>query len=78
MAEKITVYSKTHCPQCDATKRRLDRIGVPYDEINLDENKEARDELVSLGFKATPIVMAGSVSWSGYRPDMIDALKLVH
>lgn len=74
MAE-IIVYTKSHCPQCDATKRRLDRLSIPYRTVNLDTDPNMVAELTAKGFKQTPIVEAGSESWSGYRPDLIDKLK---
>lgn len=74
MAE-IIVYTKSHCPQCDATKRRLDRLSIPYRTVSLDADPNMVAKLTAKGFKQTPIVEAGSESWSGYRPDLIDKLK---
>jgi glutaredoxin 3 len=34
---KITVYSKSACPQCDAAKRLLQTKGLAYDEVLLDD-----------------------------------------
>ena len=31
----ITVYTKTHCPQCDATKRQLTKQGLDFDQVDL-------------------------------------------
>lgn len=72
---KVTVYSKEHCPQCDATKRKLDKLGVAYDDVDLTDDDDLRSEMVSRGFKATPIVITDDDSWSGYRPDKIEELS---
>lgn len=71
----VVVYTKSHCPQCDATKRRMDRLRIPYRTVNLDENPDTVAMLTARGFRQTPIVEAGSDTWSGYRPDLIDRLK---
>jgi len=34
---KITVYSKSACPQCDAAKKLLTAKGMAYEEIMLDD-----------------------------------------
>ena len=67
----VTVYTKEHCPQCAATKRRLNRAGVKYVEENALQNLDA---LKSMGFRAAPVVMTDDRSWSGYRPDLIDEI----
>ena len=28
----ITVYTKAHCPQCDATKRQLTKQGLEFEQ----------------------------------------------
>ena len=67
----VTIYTKQHCPQCMATKRRMGKMGVDYHEIDAASHLE---ELKSMGFMAAPVVIAEDRSWSGYRPDMIDSL----
>lgn len=71
---KVTVYSKEHCPQCNATKRKLDKLGVDYDDVDLTDDDDLRNEMISKGFKATPIVITDDDSWSGYRPDKLKEL----
>ncbi len=67
----ITVYTKTHCPQCDATKRQLTKQGLDFDQVDLTANQELVDQFIAKGFKQTPIVVTDEDTWSGYRPDMI-------
>ena len=68
---RVIVYTKPHCPQCAATRRRLDRDGIHYESVDAIAH---RDELINKGFKQTPIVMTPNGDWSGFRPDRIDAL----
>jgi len=34
---KITIYSKSNCPNCLAAKMQLEAKGLEYEEVNLDD-----------------------------------------
>ena len=77
---KITIYTKDNCPQCEATKKKFHSLGVPYNEIDLDENAGAVDFVRWLGYSQAPVVVVSRCEdnnvvidqhWSGFRPDMI-------
>ena len=70
----ITVYTKPQCVQCDATKRWLDSKGLAYSTIDITEDQEAFDKIVSLGFRAAPVVDSPVGSWSGFNPDKLSQL----
>ena len=70
----VIVYTKPSCVQCDATKRSLDKLGVPYSTVDVTVDAEAFDMLVEKGFKAMPVVNAGDQWWSGFNPDKINGL----
>ncbi|MER7570049.1 glutaredoxin domain-containing protein, partial [Streptomyces sp. NPDC097941] len=46
----ITVYTKPACVQCNATYRALDKAGIEYDVIDITEDAQARDYVMSLGY----------------------------
>lgn len=71
----ITVYSAASCVQCSATYREMEKLGLSYTVINLDETPEAKDEVVRLGYRQLPVVTAGETHWSGFRPDRIRELS---
>ncbi|MET3959992.1 glutaredoxin-like protein NrdH [Rhodococcus sp. OAS809] len=70
----IAVYTKPACVQCNATYRALDKAGIEYDVIDITENAQARDYVMSLGYLQAPVVVAGENHWSGFRPDEIKKL----
>ncbi|MDR5899834.1 glutaredoxin-like protein NrdH [Halomonas vilamensis] len=70
----ITVYSASACVQCSATYRALDKQGIFYTVIDIDEKPSAREELKQLGHRQLPVVVAGDEHWSGFQPDRIKAL----
>ncbi len=75
----VTVYTKPDCKQCELTKRYLESRGVAFQVQDLREagNLAAAK---ALGHLAAPVVVfapdgAGTeVSWSGFRPDMLDTV----
>lgn len=70
-----TLYSKAHCVQCTATERKLTQLGVEYRVIKVDEDADALNYVVGLGYAAAPVVVAPDGShWSGYVPANIEAL----
>lgn len=68
------VYSKPSCVQCTATKRALDKRGVEYTEVDISQDSDAYDLVATLGYRQVPVVVAGDNHWSGFQPDMIEAL----
>ncbi|MBD7919913.1 glutaredoxin-like protein NrdH [Cellulomonas sp. Sa3CUA2] len=70
----ITVYSKPACVQCTATYRALDKLGHDYTVVDISQDADARDYVMSLGHLQAPVVVVGGENWSGYRPDRIKAL----
>lgn len=71
----ITVYSKPNCPQCTMTYRLLDQLSLEYQAVDVTQDQEALEYILSLGHKQAPVVIAGADNhWSGYRPDRLKTL----
>lgn len=70
----VQVLTKPSCVQCNATKKALDNKGIAYEVIDMTKDQNAFDLAVSLGHQSAPVVIVGDDSWSGFRPDKIDAL----
>ncbi|MEV0869431.1 glutaredoxin-like protein NrdH [Brachybacterium paraconglomeratum] len=71
----ITVYAKPLCVQCDATKRALNKAGIPYDVVDdITEDPDALAKVKSLGYVQAPVVITSEDHWSGFRPDKIKEL----
>jgi glutaredoxin-like protein NrdH len=70
-----TVYTKSNCVQCDMTKRMMDKIGVEYTTVDIEENPEELQKLVDMGYRAAPVVMTeDGEMWSGFQPSKIEEL----
>ena len=41
----LRLYSSYGCPRCSLMKKILEKLDVDYEELDIDENSEYRDEL---------------------------------
>jgi glutaredoxin-like protein NrdH len=68
------VYTKDNCVQCVATKKMMDKLGVPYDTVDITDNPEELDKLIALGYRAAPVVITENDSWAGFNPAKIEGI----
>lgn len=54
---QVKVYSTPTCPWCHRTKKFLDDNHIPYQDLNVAEDRKARDDMVhKSGQLAVPVV----------------------
>ena len=54
--------------QCKMTKKFLEQNGAEFEEINIDQHPEKIDYVKSLGFSSAPVIEAGDIVFSGFKP----------
>ncbi|WP_138443544.1 glutaredoxin family protein [Sinomonas susongensis] len=73
----VVLYTKPACPQCDMTKRQLDRAGIHYTTVDVTEDETALWYIKDyLGYLAAPVVVVAvpngdEIHFNGFRPDLI-------
>ena len=72
----VIIYTLPACVQCDTSKRLMKRLGIEFEEVDLTKDEAAAEMVKGLGYTAAPVIVAGSVHWSGFRMEMINGLKL--
>ena len=55
----ITVYSKNNCPFCERAKALLESRGVPFTEVNIENDAESRQMLLDKGLRSVPQIFHG-------------------
>ena len=65
---EVLVFTSSFCGYCTAAKRLLAKEGVPFREVDLDGDPEARANLVkaSGGKRTVPQIFVGKVHVGGY------------
>jgi len=72
-APKVTVYSTSHCPWCMRAKALLQKKGIAFKEVPVDEDDTLRGWLVEQsGQRTVPQIFAGDRSLGGFSD--LDAL----
>lgn len=72
----ITVYTKNNCFPCKMTKRKLQELGVDYQERNIDEVPEDLEYLMLCGIRSLPVVFKGNelLVAGGYAPNILETI----
>lgn len=71
---RIVVWTTQSCVQCRQTKMLMDRLGIRYDEMALEQHPDKVQEFKEKGFLAAPIVETDRKIWSGFRYEKIQSL----
>ena len=74
MGKRIVMYTTPWCRDCEAAKRFLDGRGVPYEEIDIEQNSEAAGIVMRLndGMRKVPTLDVEGTIVSG---DQFDAAR---
>lgn len=69
----VLVYTGPGCVACKATKRWLRNHDVAFDEIDVEEHPEAREQLKQEGFISLPVVVIKPTDnvAVGFRPEFL-------
>lgn len=75
---QVIIYTTTNCAFCATEKQWLDHLGVQYEARNIEEDDDARDELLEKldgVFQGTPTTDIGGQMIVGFnRPALQTAL----
>ena len=56
-AKEVKIYSTPTCPICKMAKGFLDANSIPYQDLNVAEDKKALEEMISKsGAMAVPVI----------------------
>ena len=72
---KVKVYSTTTCPHCHDAKDFLKEQGVPFEDINVQEDEKARKEMIEKsGQMGVPVLDIDGEIMVGFDRDKIEKL----
>lgn len=78
-ANNVTVYSAVWCGFCHAAKDYLDKIGVKYTDIDVEQTPTGADEAVAKsGQRGIPVLDIGGDIIVGFDRPRIDAALSQH
>ena len=78
----LTLYTTRWCGDCTITKRHLDRLNVPFAEIDIESDPDAAEIVMELngGRRSVPtlVVDGRATSLSGFTREKFDAFLAEH
>jgi len=71
----IKLYTKNNCFQCKMAKQLLYKLGVEYDEFNINDNPEMIELLKKSGVRQMPVGMIDNeIIFKGFEVEKIKEL----
>lgn len=70
----VLIYTGPDCQACYSTKRWLAKHGIDFEEVDVRADETGANRLHAMGITQLPVVVAGSMTWSGFRIDKLRAL----
>lgn len=71
---KVTVYTSNTCPYCTMAKDYLKDREVAFEEKNVQTDKEARQELMAMGYTGVPVICVDDEQIVGFDKVRLDEL----
>jgi len=73
-SNKVTLYTTSWCGICKRAKAYLDRKGVSYQALDIEQDSNARDEFRRLGGRGVPLIVVGNRSMRGFDPQRLERM----
>ena len=70
--QSIVMYSAEWCGVCKKAKKYFNARRIPYKELDIDKNKQARREFQMLGGKGVPLILVGDHRMAGFDQRFFD------
>lgn len=71
---KVIVYTSNTCPYCTMAKDYLKDREIPFEEKNVQTDKEARNELMEKGYTGVPVICVDDEEIVGFDKARLDQL----
>ncbi len=63
----VKIYTTTYCPYCQRAKALFSSLNIPYQEIDVENNTELRDELIEkYNWRTVPMIFIGEEFIGGF------------
>ncbi len=72
MSANVMVYSTPTCPYCTKVKDYLEAKGVEFEEVDLTQDLEAREEFMRKGHRGVPVTVVGDEEIVGFNTGKLD------
>lgn len=71
---RIRLYTAPNCGHCRQLKAHLQRLNIPFLELDVVRNRRAQNDFARLGARGVPVLLVGESRLDGYDPKRLDKL----
>jgi glutaredoxin len=71
---ELVVYTQPSCTYSDELKKWLRQHKIKYTEKDITKDRQAWDELIQRGVRATPLTVYGDKKVAGFQPEEIEKM----
>lgn len=71
---KIKIYSSSTCSNCTAAKEYIKEKGYDFEEKNVSKDKEAKKELLAMGYMGVPVIFVDDEVVVGFNRSKLDEI----
>ena len=72
--DKVKVYTSNTCPYCTMAKEYLKVRNIEFEEKNVQTDKEARSELMNMGYTGVPVIIIDGQEIVGFDKAKLDEI----
>ncbi len=72
--KKVVIYSLLGCPHCIATKKFLKEKNIKYEDLNVEDEKNAEKAVEISGQYSVPIILVNGKMVIGFDKNKIEGL----
>ncbi|MDQ0274994.1 glutaredoxin-like YruB-family protein [Peptoniphilus koenoeneniae] len=72
--DKVKVYTSNTCPYCTMAKEYLKDRNIEFEEKNVQTDKEARSELMNMGYTGVPVIIIDGQEIVGFDKAKLDEI----
>lgn len=72
--DEVKIYTMPGCGYCKQVKRHLMKHGIPFQEINLKEDKAGQKFMNERGYTGVPVTVIQGEEIVGFQLDRVDQL----
>ncbi len=72
----VTLYSAVWCGQCKVARRSLQKQGIQFREVDIDDGSTAAEDFKKSGPRGVPVIVAGNRMMTGFSEGSFKRLML--
>ncbi len=70
----VRIYTAEWCGVCKRAKKYMDEKNIPYKDMDIEKNMQAKREYKKLNSRGIPVILVGKQRMNGFSPTKLEAM----